>query len=415
MVRALSHISFYGFVRFFPISGREDSNQEKNINRRRTILWLLLLAAWLLPAAGSVFASTRPDGTLMPVPFIEREESNTDTPFGPYREKSAQRFVYTRKTVNLVTEINYRHVLYKDLFGIAPELNCLHQFSFKGYNMSSPLEFKAGRIVTGNNLLQTVDGISWFYPSGNRLKTTVDFGRIAPVDMKNSSDQPSFAEGRMHYSFNDNAYMAIKAVKQFEENLSGAIVGYNADQFRVSGEYLGGGATDSLHLGFQYFEPRKFDLTSDYRLFMNDATDSGNMRHCAGFESGQLYVEGGIGNQFWFNGPDIPDCWFYDGSVSFTSKKNDRASIGYLVETDNASTSRTIYGRAERKISHKTTFGIGVEDTRFEKSGGTVQNLEGRLNRRVQWGWVELSGAIITGASDSNLQKDIRLRAGYEF
>lgn len=407
-------MAVYGFQINRPIINLENSNQEKNINRRRTILWLMLLAAWLLPAAGSLFASTRPEGSLMPVPYIEREESNTDTPFGPYREKSAQRFVYTRKTPNLVSELNFRHVLYKDLLGIAPEKNYLYQASFKGYNMSSPLEFKVGRILTGNNVLQTVDGISWFYPSGNRLKTTVDFGRIAAVDL-DGSNQPSFAEGRMHYSFNDNAYMAVKSVKQFDENYGGAMLGYNADTFRVSGEYLNGGATDSVHLAMQYFEPKKFDLTSDYRLLFNDNTDSGMMRHFAGLESGQLYVEGGVGSQFWFNGPEIPDCWFYDGNLTFTTKKRGRASIGYLVETSTASTSRTLYGRAERRISHKTTFGIGVEDTRFEKSGGTVQNLEGRLNRRVQWGWVELSGAVITGASDSNLQKDIRLRAGYEF
>ncbi|MDD3146150.1 MAG: hypothetical protein PHD82_02510 [Candidatus Riflebacteria bacterium] len=374
----------------------------------------MLLAAWLLPAAGSLFASTRPDGTLMPVPSLEREESNTDTPFGPYREKSAQRFIYTRKTTHLVTELNYRHVLYKDLYGVAPEKNYLYQASFKGYNMSSPLEFKVGRIVTGNNSLQTVDGISWFYPSGNRLKTTVDFGRIASIDSKNSG-QPSFAEGRLHYSFNDNAYMAVKAVRQFDQDYGGAMLGYNAENFRVSGEAISGGATDSARLSLQYFEPGRFDLTSDYQLFKNDTSDSGVMRHYVGLESGQMYVEGGVGSQFWFSGPKIPDAWFYDGNVSFTTRNRDRASLGYLVETDNASTSRTIYGRAERRISSKTTFGIGVEDTRFEKSGGTVQNLEGRLNRRVQWGWVELSGAVISGASDSNLQKDIKLRAGYEF
>jgi len=374
----------------------------------------MLFAAWLLHAAGAVFASIRPEGSLMPLPYLEREEANTDTPFGPYREKSSQRFVYTRKTTHLVSEFNFRHVLYKDLYGVAPEKNYLYQASFKGYNMTSPLEFKAGRILTGNNLLQTVDGVSLFYPSGQRLKTTVDFGRIAAIDSKKAG-QPTFAEGRVHYSFNDNAYLALKAVRQFDEDLAGAMLGYNAETFRVSGEVLSGSATDSVHLALQYFEPRRFDLTSDYRLFMNDATNSGIMRHYAGLESGQLYVEGGVGSQFWFDGPDIPDCWFYDGNVSFTSTNRDRASVGYLFETTNASSSRTLYGRVERRISHKTTFGIGVEDTRFEKSGGTVQNLEGRLNRRVQWGWIELSGAIITGASDSDVQKDVRLRAGYEF
>lgn len=50
----------------------------------------------------------------MPVPVLEREECNTDTPFGPFREKSAQRLIYTRKTSHLVSEFNFRHVLYTD-------------------------------------------------------------------------------------------------------------------------------------------------------------------------------------------------------------------------------------------------------------------------------------------------------------
>ena len=350
----------------------------------------------------------------MPVPVFEREESNTDTPFSPYREKSAQRFVYTRKTTNLVSEFNYRHVLYKDLYGTAPEKNYLYQASFKGYNMSSPLEFKAGRIVTGNNLLQTVDGASWFYPWGKRLKSSLDFGRIAPIDSQNSG-QPSFGEGRLHYTFNNNAFMAVKAVKQFDESFGGAMLGYNSTDFRISGEFLGGSATDSLHLSMQYIDPHKFDLTSDYRLLKGDTSDSGIMRHYAGLESGQIYFEAGVGSQFWFDGPEIPETWFYDGNISWHAVNRDNASIGYTVESTPASASRTIYARAERQISQKTNFGIGVEDTRLENSGGSVQNLEGRLRRRVQWGYVELSGAVITGGSDSDMQKDIRLRAGYEF
>jgi hypothetical protein len=58
---------------------------------------------------------------------------------------------------------------------------------------------------------------------------------------------------------------------------------------------------------------------------------------------------------------------------------------------------------------------LGVDDTRFENQSGTVQNLEGAIRRRVQWGYFELSGALISGGSDSDLQKDVRLRAGYEF
>jgi hypothetical protein len=350
----------------------------------------------------------------MPVPVFEREEANTDTPFGPYREKSSQRFVYTRKTSHLVTELGYRHVLYKDFSGIAPEKNYLYQASFKGYNLSSPLEFKAGRIVTGNNLLQTVDGVSWFYPWGNRLKTSLDFGRIAAID-SGSSSSPSFSEGRLHYSFNDNSFMAVKAVRQFDESFSSMMLGYNSDEFRISAEYLGGSATDSMHLAMQYIDPRRFDLTSDYRLNSNDQSDSGTMRHYAGLETGQMYIEAGVGSQFWFNGPDLPDTWFYDGSISWSGASKDSATLGYLLETTTATSSRTLYARTDRRISHKKTFGIGVEDTRFTKSGGSVQNLEGRLRRRVEWGYVELSGAVITGSSDSDMQKDIRLRAGYEF
>jgi len=374
----------------------------------------VLLAAWLCPAVRPVLASVRPEGSLMPVPVLEREECNTDTPFGPFREKSAQRLIYTRKTSHLVSEFNFRHVLYTDYMGFAPERNMLYQASFKGYNLSNPLEFKVGRIMTGNNTLQTVDGVSWFYPWGNRLKTTIDLGSIANVDTK-VKGQPSFGEGRLHYSFNDNAFMAVKAVKQFDESFGGVMLGYNIRDFRMTGEYLGGSGTDTVNLAMQYIDPHNFDLTSDYRLMFNDVSDSGQMRHYVGCESGQLYFEAGVGNSFWFNGPKIDDNWFYDGSVSWQASNRDNATIGYLNEITPASASRTLYGRAERRISHKTRFSIGVEDTRFENSGGSIQNLDARLNRRVQWGYIELSGGMITGGSDANLHKDIRLRAGYEF
>jgi len=374
----------------------------------------MLVVAWLCHAAGFVMASTRPEGSLMPVPVLEREEFNTDTPFGPYREKSAQRFVYTRKTTHLVSEFAYRHVLYKDLYGTAPEKNYLYQASFKGYNLSSPLQFKVGRMVTGNNNLQTVDGVSWFYPWGNSLKTTVDLGRIAQID-SGQSGNPSFAEGRLHYTLNESTFLAVKTVRQFDESFGGAMIGYSSEDFRITGEFLGGGATDTVHLAMQYIDPHKFDLTSDYRLFSNDQSDSGQMRHYAGIETGQLYFEAGVGNRFWFNGPKIPDAWFYEGSASWTGSKRDKASVGYLHESTNATASRTLSARADRRISHKTTFSIGVEDTRFERSAGSVQNLESSLRRRVQWGYVELSGAVITGSSDADMQKDIRLRAGYEF
>lgn len=373
---------------------------------------MLLAALW--GVAALVCASVRPEGTLMPVAVLEREECNTDTPFGQYREKSSQRLIYTRKTSHLVTEINYRHVLFKDFLGTAPEKNYLYQASFKGYNLSSPLEFRVGRIGAGNNSLQTIDGVSWFYPWGRRLYTTVDLGRIAAVD-DTRKNNPSFAEARFHYRFNEKAFMALKGVNLYDDSFGAAMFGYNGDELRLTGEYLGGSATDTLHLAMQYLSPHRFDWTSDYFLQHNDQSDSGLMRHYLGLETGNMYVEAGVGSRFWFNGPENPETWFYEGSLTWGSRSSDNISAGYLVESTPASASRTIYARAERRVSKKTTLSLGVEDTTFANSGGSVQNLEGGIRRRVQWGNVELRGAVISGGSDSDLQKDVRLRAAYEF
>ncbi|MDN5279593.1 MAG: hypothetical protein PWR01_3558 [Clostridiales bacterium] len=350
----------------------------------------------------------------MPVPVLEREECNTDTPFGQYREKSSQRLIYTRKTSHLVTELNYRHVLFKDYLGTAPDKHYLYQASFKGYNMTSPLEFKVGRIGAGNNRFQTIDGISWYYPWGNRLYTTFDLGRISSID-DSQKNKPSFSEGRLHYRFNEKAFMAVKAVKQYDESFGSAMFGYNGDDLLVTGEVLGGSATDTLHLAMQYISERKFDLTSDYIINQNDVSDSGIMRHYLGLETGEIYIESGIGSHFWFNGPDIDESWFYEGSLTWGNSSSDNLTAGYLVESTPASSSRTIFARAERKVSKKTTLMLGVEDTTFENSAGSVQNLEGGIRRKVQWGYFELRGAVISGGADSDMQKDVRLRAGYEF
>ncbi|GAB4278211.1 MAG: hypothetical protein Kow0029_21430 [Candidatus Rifleibacteriota bacterium] len=350
----------------------------------------------------------------MPVPVLEREEANTDTPFGQYREKSSQRLIYTRKTSHLVTELNYRHVLFKDFLGRAPEKNYLYQASFKGYNLSSPLEFRVGRIGAGNNNLQTIDGVSWYYPAGKRLYTTIDVGRIAPVDDAKKNN-PSFAEGRLHYKFNDKAFMAVKAVRRYDESFGSAMFGYNGDDLIMTGELLGGSATDTLHLSMQYINPTRFDMTSDYFVNHNSYSDSGMMRHYLGLESGDFYIEGGIGSRFWFNGPEIPENWFYEGTLTWGLPGSNNISAGYLVESTPASASRTIYAQAERKVSQKTTLSLGVENTTFENNNIAVQNLEGAIRRKVQWGYFELRGAVISGGGDSDAQKDIRLKAGYEF
>lgn len=367
---------------------------------------------WL--TVGNLLASTRPEGSLMPVPVIEREEHNTDTPFGQYREKSSQRLIYTRKTSHLVTEFNYRHVLFKDHLGVAPDRHHLYQASFKGYNLSSPLEFRVGRIGAGNNNFQTVDGFSWYYPWGNRLYTTLDLGRIANVDGQKKSEI-SFAEGRFHYRFNQQAFMAIKAVNRYDKSSGAAMFGYNGDELLMTGEIIGGSATDTMHLSMHYMADNKFDWSADYLINHGDDSDSGLMRHCLGLEAGEMYIEGMAGSTFWFNGPKVPDNRFYEGSLTWGRPSGNNVSAGYLVETTPATASRTIFARAQRKVSAKTRLSLGVDDTRFENQSGTVQNLEGAIRRRVQWGYFELSGALISGGSDSDLQKDVRLRAGYEF
>lgn len=350
----------------------------------------------------------------MPVPVFEREEHNTDTPFGSYREKSSQRIVYTRKTSHLVTELNYRHVLFSHEMGEAPDKHYIYQASFKGYNLSSPMQFKVGRIISGNNSLQTIDGGSWYYPWGNSLSMNIDVGKVAAIDSARPN-QPSFAEGRAHYRLNDNAFMALKAVQLFDEKSGGAMLGYNAEGLRIFGEFLAGRATDTMQLSMQYIKPGSFDLTSDYALYYHDDADTGRMRHLAGYETGNLYFEAGTGSSFNFNMDDKNECWFYEGSMSWGLTDNDKLMFGMIHETVPASSSKTIYAQAERRISRNTRLRLGVEDTRFENTPLSVQNLEASLWRKVQWGYFELRGAMITGGSDAKLQKDIRLRAGYEF
>jgi hypothetical protein len=139
------------------------------------------------------------------------------------------------------------------------------------------------------------------------------------------------------------------------------------------------------------------------------------MRHYLGLESGEFYLETGIGKKFWFNGPKTPEDWFYEGSLTWGSPGSDMVSAGYLVESTPASASRTIFAGAQRKISSRTFLELNVEDTTFENQNKSVQNLEGAIRRKVSWGYFELRGAVISGGSDSDLQKDIRLRAGYEY
>jgi hypothetical protein len=346
---------------------------------------------------------------------LERTETNTTSPFGPFRERSAQRFTYTREKTFLVTEIDFKHVQYKDLYGLAPEKNYLFQASFNGQNLSAGQDIRGGRIWTGNDLLQAVDGLSWFYPWGESLSSTFQFGQIAKIDTADKTSRPSFAEGRLNYKFNQNAWMAVQACKNYDEDFGSTMLGYTAENVKLIGEYRAGAATDSMHLGLQAFDGKRWDLTSDYYLNQNDSSNSGVMRHYLGLELGALYFEAGYGNVHWFNGPELPETSFYEGSVCWGASDKDKLSLGYSLEDTVASASRTLSVKADRRVSAKTTLSLGLQDTRFEQSGGSIQNMEAGIRRRVDWGYFELRGAVISGGQDSDLQKDVSLRAGYEF
>ena len=352
---------------------------------------------------------------LISVTRLEREESNVTSPFGEFREKSSQRLIYTREKDYLVTEFNFKRSVYKDFQGEAPEKNFLYQAAFRGFNLSNGQEFRGGRIWGGSDLFQPFDGIAWHCPWTPKLSMTTQFGQMAKIDTDDKRSKPSFSDARLQYYFNENFYMAAQGGKNYDESFGSAILGYSSDNLLCLGEVRGTGATDTVHLGMQYFDDQKWDITSDYYLNKHEDSDSGIMRHYLGIEAGQFYFETGFGNQFYFNGPDIPETAFYEGSILWGLPGKDNLSLGFLHETSPASTARTISARAERRISRNTSFTLGVEDTRFEKGDGSIQNLEGSLYRKVDWGYLELRGGVISGGSDSDLQKDISLKVGYNF
>lgn len=348
---------------------------------------------------------------------LQREEISTFSPFGQYREKSSQRLTYNHQTPYLVSEFEYRHVVFKDFLGEAPRLNQLYQASFHGRNMETPMEFKAGRIWTGNHSFRPVDGVSWWYPWGRRLATTIEVGNIARIEDQKRSDGPSYFEGEFRYTFNHQAFLSVQAGQDYKTRFSSAQVGYHLDDLKLIGEYASSGATDTWRLGLQYFDGQRVDLTGDYRLQMNDATNSGIARNLIGVELGSFYLETGVGGRFFFGDDKLPRSTFYEGTLTWGAPKQgkDTLSLGYLLETSPASSAHTLSGTAERNVTKRTRISLGLSSTRFGGNDDSIQNLEGRLRRLVEWGYYELRLAVINGGGNDDLQKDVGLSAAYRF
>ncbi|OIP28235.1 hypothetical protein AUK22_04510 [bacterium CG2_30_54_10] len=395
------------------------------MNSRRHLPAAALLAAWLSIFLGiSAFAEAPPPqgvaatGSGIHSPCqIQREEISTSSPFGPYREKSSQRLTYNHQNPYLVSEFEYRHVLFKDYKGVAPRLNQLYQASFFGRNMETPLEFKAGRIWIGNHSFRPVDGVSWWYPWGRRLSTTLEVGQISKIDDKTRAEGPGYFEGELRYRFNEQAALAVQSGQDYKNRFSSFQLSYHIDSLRLIGEYASSGATDTWRLGLQYYDGQRVDITSDYRLQMNGTTNSGITRNLIGLDMGSFYLETGIGGRFYFDDGRLPRSTFYEGTLTWGApwQGKDKLSLGYLLETSPASTSHTLSGTAERNVSKKTRISLILASTRFGGTDDSIQNLEGRLRRLVEWGYYELRLAVINGGSRSDLQKDVGLSAGYQF
>lgn len=348
---------------------------------------------------------------------LQREEKNTTSPFGPYRERSSQSIIYNHYTPYLASEFEFRHVIFKDLMGTAEKKFQFYQASFRGQNMTSPLVFKVGRIWTGNEKFRPIDGASWFYPFGRRLTTSLEMGRMPMIDDNTSHGNPGYMEGRIQYRLNDSAFLAFQGLQDLKDRYSSTLLGYEIESLKVLGEYRSSGATDTYRISLQYYDGSKCDITSDYRLNMNDKTDSGVLRNTIGLEVGELYFESGAGSKFFYGDGKIPKNVYYEGNVFWggRNKRKDSLNFGYLLETGNASSARTLSGTAERVVSPRTKISIGLTDTRFDEGRSSIQNLESKLHRKVEWGFYELRFAFITGGDNSELGKDFSLRAGYEF
>ncbi|HOY66223.1 MAG TPA: hypothetical protein PLP29_04990 [Candidatus Ozemobacteraceae bacterium] len=379
--------------------------------------WALLpLLIGILALAGRAFGLPAAM-EIAPPCSLERTERSTTTPFGPWRERSDQRLSYGHFTPYLGTEFQFRHAIFKHAWGTKTGRDFLYHAAFSGRNMNSPMSFRVGRIWGGNSLFRPVDGGSWTYPWGRRLSTTLEAGRLATPDLKDKADKPGYFEGRLQYRFNEQATVSVVSEQEWREKYSAARLGYVIDGLRLLGEYRSSGATDTVRMSMQYYDGKCVDVTADYRLNRNDLVDTGIGRATAGVESGEIYLEGSVGGQSYFENEAFEDRSFCEGSITWGNGRRGENSVGlgYTVETGAASVSRTLSGTVERVVTKRTRIGLTLAETKFDQQSGSVQNLESRLHRRVDWGFYELRFGLIAGGENSDLEKDIGIRAGYEF
>lgn len=354
---------------------------------------------------------------LIAKPQVTREERSATAEFIPYRERSTQAFLYTHTTNWLVNEFDFRHVSYHPKPGQKSQANQLWQASFTGKNLTAPMEFKVGRHWTGQDRFHCIDGGTWDYRWGNRLSTIVTAGQFARIDETIPDHRPQVFEGRLHYRFNDQTFFALGGGQDDKKDHSLAQLGWKLDTLRLLGEHRSTGATDTWRVSMQYLHPSKIDLLADYRVEVNDGKAGGLTRALVAYDAGRCYIEGAVGNHFRPDEARRDNRAFYEGSLTFGKPDLglDGVTLSYLLERGLASDARTISGTAERKVSDKTRLFIDLSNTRFEEGRESLQNLGGRLHRRVEWGYYELGFALITGGNDPSLQKDVNLRAGLEF
>ncbi len=371
---------------------------------------LLTLALVLLGAVGNA--------GLKPPIILEREENNTQVPFEPWRERSTQAFTYVHEQPWLTNEFKLKHTTFKDVPGYRQQLTTIQQASAYGHNMTSPLEFQAGRHWTGNSTYRPVDGVTFYYPWGNRLSTTVTTGRFAYIYEHQSARRPDFFEGQIHYQFNDQTYLRVQGDQEVDTQNTTVQVGYAIDSFKIIGETRNSSGTDTYRLSFVYQNDQKFDFNTDYFVYLS-ASDTSVLRSYVAYDMGKWYLETGAGKKFLFgDGSRSPrENAFYEGTLQWgnPARHIDNLTLGYLLETSGIAEARTLSGTGERVISPKTRLSLSVADTRFDDGRSSVQNLEGRFHRKVEWGYFEIRCGLISGWRADALDKDIGLRAGYEF
>ncbi|MBF0407141.1 MAG: hypothetical protein HQM10_07300 [Candidatus Riflebacteria bacterium] len=381
---------------------------------------LMILVAELFFCPEIIYAGIKQENK------IEREEKNTSSDFSFYREKSVQSVIYTHTTPFLRNEFNFRHVSYKFIpapwfFLPAPEQhttsNQLWQASFSGYNLTAPIEFKVGRIWAGNETYRPVDGGFFEYKWGNRLSSNFLVGKSAAVDNTANLSYPAVFEGQLRYRFNENAFLTAGTGQRQDNSHSIVQMGYSMDVFRVIGEYKTHQASETWGLNLHYFTSRKMDLIGSYRLEEGHGVKNGNMRALLGYDMGKVYLEGGTGLKFEPGQLRKENNSYYESSITWGQPNLglDGITLGYLFERGNASAARTITGTAEKRVSKQTRIIVDLSNTRFEDSGESLQNIDSRLWRKVEWGFYELSFGFITGSTVESLQKEAKIRASMEF